>query len=412
MMKTARIATLVLCIALLVLPSLAIPIFRGSQTDAEYRGLAEFPWLFDIDEGVNRDFAGEFEAWLCDHFALRAQAVRANAQLNYALLRTSVNPDVIVGRDGWFYYAESAPDFTGEGALTDDELAEIVENLSAMAEVLADQGARLYIAVIPNKNTLYPDYMPARYPRRQDGGNIVRLRAACADLPMTWIDLLTPLSKAAQSETPVYYHTDTHWNGLGAALSANVLLRAMGREGFDYAQDGEALYAEGDLARLMGLPGDLTETAPVVAADCPLPEADYSLHELEVSGEGEGRLLLFRDSFGTAVGPYLAQAYESAELRWETPLEPWHPCDDALILIAERNLRLYLSEAPMLSPDEDEWDDEDEAFWDEDDAEFWDEDEAYFDDEDDAFWDDEDEEDDYEMLQRMREEMRAEQDGI
>ena len=425
MMKIVRIAALSLCLALLVLPSLAIPIFRPAQSGAEYRVLADPPLLFDEDAGVNPDFAGEFEGWLSDHFAFRDAAVWADAQLNYRLLQTSPNVDVVVGRDGWLYYAESVPDYTGEGRLTDEELADISDNIAAMAEALEERGASLYVAVIPNKNTVYPQFMPSRFAAREDEGNIARLEAACAELPVTWIDLLGPLREAANADPLVYYRTDTHWNRYGACLAADALLRGMGREGIDFAIGDDERYAQGDLARLMGMPGGLPESAPVPSVDIGLPEADYALHALTVPADGDGRLLVFRDSFGTAIGPYLAQSYEETQLRWENPLEVWHECDDALILIAERNIRMYLSEPPILDEDggeyyaeedweEDEWDEEseEEDFGDEDEESEEDDFGDEYSDEEDLEDGEEDDEDDYEMLQRMREEMRSEEDGF
>ena len=228
MMKIARIAALSLCLALLVLPSLAIPIFRPAQNGGEFRSLADPPLLFDEDIGVNPDFASEFESWLSDHFAFREAAIRADAQLNYNLLNTSPNADVIVGRENWLYYADSVPDFTGEGRLSDEELGEITDNIAAMAEALGERGANLFIAIIPNKNTVYPQFMPPRYKMRDDEGNIARLKAACATLPVTWIDLLGPLCDAANAEPLIYYRTDTHWNRYGACLAADVILNAMG----------------------------------------------------------------------------------------------------------------------------------------------------------------------------------------
>ena len=383
-MKGIRIAAIALCITLMVLPSSAIPFFQQHETGAEYRSLAPFPTLVDEDDGLNLDFAGEFEAWLGDHFAFRSAAVRANALANYRLLHTSVNDDVIAGRDGWLYYADTVPDYTGEGRLAEAELDRMVENLGAMSESLAARGARLCIAVIPDKSTIYPQYMPGRYPRRADGGNIPRLRAACAGLSATWIDLVQPLEDAAMSGAPVYYQTDTHWNALGACVAADAILKALGRGGTgDCAVVGQESYDRGDLARLMGAQGSLRESVPVVRAERALPQADYSLHALEVDGNGDGRLLVFRDSFGTAIGPYLAREYARTELRWESPLEAWHRCDDALILIAERNLRLYLMEAPELYADDGDFEDGDDAgdgdFEDGDDAGDWD-----FEDENDA----------------------------
>ena len=408
-MNKARIVAIALCLAIMVLPSAAIPFFRSTQSDAENRMLADDPWLYDSEEGINSDFSRDFEAWLCDHFAFREDFVRANALLNYRLLHTSVNEDVVAGKGDWLYYVESVPDYTGEGRLTEDELTVITDNLRAMGETLEENGAKLYVAIVPNKSSVYPEYMPDRYPHRGDEGNIALLRDACAELPLTWIDLATPLMEAAEQDL-IYCHTDTHWNDLGASLAARVVLEGMGREAADTHVVGSEDFRDGDLARLMGLAGVLEESVPVVVSDAGLSRQDFSQREITAGGDGEGRLLMFRDSFGTAIAPYLCAAYEGAELFWETPFEVWRACDDALILICERNLRAYLLEDPELEPfeesddaglfDEDFEDFEDEDFGDDDfeDDDFEDEDFEDGDFEDDGF--EEDDTEDFAMIGR------------
>ena len=51
-MKATRITTVALCILLLVLPSLAMPIFPSGDDGAENRYLADYPTLADEDGNV------------------------------------------------------------------------------------------------------------------------------------------------------------------------------------------------------------------------------------------------------------------------------------------------------------------------------------------------------------------------
>ena len=62
--------------------------------------------------------------------------------------------------------------------------------MSLLAQGLEEQGAHLYVAIAPNKATIYPDGMPGRYPRYPGAGNIRLLEAVCRDLPLTWVCLL------------------------------------------------------------------------------------------------------------------------------------------------------------------------------------------------------------------------------
>ena len=361
-MKTARVAAIVLCMALLILPSAGMPLWGARQSTAENRVLADAPVLLDGEGALNEGFDEDFEAWLCDHFALRAAAVRANAMMHYRLLHTSSSDQVVAGKGDWLYFTPTVPDYTGEGRLTEDELDAIAANLRAFAEAYEAQGARVYIAVVPNKSSVYPQYMPDRYPRRADGGNLPLLRRACEALPITWIDLATPLMEAAKGDRLVYYRTDTHWNALGAAIAARAVLGATGAQARGYGDAADKAFSDGDLARLMGLGGALSETVPQVAPERALPEADYSQREFMLSGNGEGRLTVFRDSFGIALGPWLADAYGRCEMIWHSPLEAGHAADDVLLLFCERNLREYLLPEPDLEyeapEDEDDYDHE------------------------------------------------------
>ncbi len=347
-MKTARVAAIVLCMTLLILPSAGMPLWGSRQSTAENRVLADAPVLLDEEGALNEAFDEDFEAWLCDRFALRSAAVRANALMHYRLLHTSASDQVVAGKGDWLYFTPTVPDYTGEGRLTEEELDTITDNLRAFAEAYGARGARVYIAIVPDKNSVYPQYMPDRYPHRADGGNLPLLRQACEALPLTWIDLATPLTEAAEGDRLVYYKTDTHWNALGAAIAAQAVLEATGAPACGYAAAEDAGFSDGDLAQLMGLSGALKEIAPQVAPEHPLPEADYSQREFTLPGNGEGRLTVFRDSFGIALGPWLTDAYERCEMIWRAPIEAGHAADDVLLLFCERNLRDYLLTEPDL----------------------------------------------------------------
>ena len=351
-MKTARIAVIVLCMALLVLPSAGMPLFGPRDSGAEYRVPADYPSIADESGRLNEAFSGEFESWLCDHFGFRSAIIHANAWLNYRLLHASANEQVVVGRGDWLFFSPTVPDYTGEGRLTQAELDAIASNLRAFSEAYERRGARVYLAIIPNKSTLYPDFMPGRYPRRTDEGNIPLVRAACAALPLTWIDLSAPLGEAAAGERLIYYKTDTHWNALGAAIAARTILQAMETDARDYGVEGDVSFSDGDLARLMGLSGAIVESVPSVVPDAPLPDANYAGRAFTLSGNGKGRLTVFRDSFGTAIGPWLTDAYGQCEMVWTSPIESGHAADDVLVLICERNIREYLLTEPDLEAEE------------------------------------------------------------
>lgn len=345
-MKGVSFALALVCVLVMALPLAAMP-FLGSSTQMENREDAPPPSLTLADGGLNQQFATDFENWFLDHFGFRDRLVGWNAWINLRLLRTSSNEDVIVGRDGMLFFRETVPDYTGSAPLTPGELAAIRANVRRLALSIRQRGGNLYIAVAPNKNTVYPENMPNRYPWRGDGGNPARLRRALEGTGAIWIELL-PALRDAKKDGQAYCLTDTHWSGLGARRAAGAILGAMGGRALPELQAVGKISHSGDLARMLGLGGSLVEQL-----DRYLPDdrdaPDYGLHDVACEGRGEGRLLMLRDSFGTAIGPFITPAYEGVRLRWENPFQATGEADDVLILIAERNIRLYLgqpAEAP------------------------------------------------------------------
>jgi len=343
MLKRVPLYFALLCLVIMALPFWAMP-FAGETANQELREPADAPQIIRSGS-LNRSFAEEFDEWFSDRFAYRQMLISLNALINVKLLRASPVENVIMGRDGMYFFDETLPDFTDANPLTDDELRLINENITMLAMSVRQRGGRLFIAVAPNKNSLYPENMPPGYIyiARNTRGNIERLERAVSGTGAEWIDLLAPL-QTAKADGQVYYATDTHWNEPGAYAAAKVILAAMGRECPDYP-DGKEIEYSGDLARMMGLAGMLTEQ--VISLTGPGTDGpDYSEHYAEALGSGDGALLMLRDSFGTTIAPFITDVYESAILRWEKPLSALEEADDVLLLIAERNIRFYLLGAP------------------------------------------------------------------
>lgn len=329
----------VLCAILLALPFVAMPFSVGS-TSMENRDAAPAPQLVLEDGQVNGQFAQDCEDFLSDHFALRSQLIALNAWINMRLLHTTPSKDIVLGSDDMLFFTKTLADYEGTEPLSVDELQAIRRNLLSLSLALSQQGSRLVIAVAPNKNSVYPERMPSVYKAREGEGNVDRLREIVQDVGIEWVDLASALA-AAKTDGPVYLSTDTHWNDRGAYIAAQSILSALDLSAPEIAKAEDITYT-GDLARMTGLGDGIIETTQRLTAEGAPEGADYSEHLLTVNAGGEGRLLLLRDSFGTAIAPFLASAYEETELRWETPFDATPEADDVVMLIAERNIRQYL----------------------------------------------------------------------
>ena len=166
---------------------------------------------------------------------------------------------------------------------------------------------------------------------------------------------------ALSSSTEQLYHSrDSHWNNLGALYAW--------REIMDTANRSNDLFDQADYIWEQNWRGDL-EDMIFPAFDIMDQQANFEVdwnYEITSNyhGEddiliktennnGEGKLLLFRDSFGNALLPFFAQSYKEAMFSRAVPydLKNAGEYDTVVIEIVERNLANLIRTAPiMLAP--------------------------------------------------------------
>ena len=151
-----------------------------------------------------------------------------------------------------------------------------------------------------------------------------------------------------------YYRTDSHWNGYGSALAHDQILSAPGR---DSALASEAFTMQphrGDLFEMLYPVSSRTEDGPALAHARSFSYAD-DFHaaddqRIRTSSAASGTLLMFRDSFGNALHPFLAEDFREAIITRQMPypLEQVQEGDTVIIEIVERNLPNILKYSPDL----------------------------------------------------------------
>ena len=250
--------------------------------------------------------------YVADRFALRQHCISLWSWLNEKLLHTSAEEQVILGKEGFLYFSDTLDDYSGV-SLSDDELRQIAERLAALQQEVEAEGKQFVFTVAPNKNSLYPAYMPANIDNRHENSNAVRLIPYLETCGVHYADLFTPLSAEL-----LYYRTDTHWTARGAALGADTLLAALGRgSGYAAHSFGEAGLHKGDLYEMLypTFAGREAEVADLTGLSfVPLNDTNggNAITIRTESDGGQGKLLCWRDSFGIALYPYLADAFETA----------------------------------------------------------------------------------------------------
>ncbi len=329
-------------------PLVGLAVTGGAKAGAN-EVLAVRPSLKNRDGTLNGDFLSGLADYVNDRFYLRQECVTAWARLNAALLRTSVTEDVLLGGDGWLYYAPTLDDYTGAAPMTDRELWCAARTLFLLQEAVERRDGRFLFTVAPNKNSLYDDAMPA-YPRASSPTNAESLAALLADMGVNYVNLFKAFR--GQSET-LYFPTDSHWNGKGAALAADSLLAALGRDGAFFSGPFAAGEHRGDLYEMLCPAGRDLDADQVYAPGFGFTADTANANSITIrtQGGGEGALLMYRDSFGRNLYPFMAQAFSEAVFSRKTDFDPSPMADGGVMIVelVERNLR-YLNTYPPTLP--------------------------------------------------------------
>ncbi len=364
----------VLVFAVLLLPLVGMA-WAPTEESVENRELASWPALFDEESGLNADMLSQMGDYFSDHFAYRVPMIDAGAHLYAGLFGVSTADTVVAGTDGWLYYAGTLNDYQNRAPLREGQLRNIAHNLRMLQDYCEEREAAFLFTVAPDKNSLYGEHMPFYYPGVASD-DMDRLAAALAEAGVNYVDVRAAL---AASDERLYFLRDSHWTEKGALVAHDALAAAGGfatvgiteadlREVDDYTGDLAAMlyplspdpepnwYAEGvndgagDAGTLRsGSKWRFTEGTSVEDSTVATEPAEGAFGE---TAAGNGGLLMFRDSFGNSLIPYLACEFSSATFSKKLPynallVESEQP-STVIVERAQRHVDLFAEQAPLM----------------------------------------------------------------
>ena len=101
--------------------------------------LAFPPSCTEEDGSFNKAVLNDASDYLADHFFLRQELITVDAKLEAGLLGESATDDVVLGKDGWLYYATTLDDYRGQNLMTERELWAAARTLRLMQDYAADK---------------------------------------------------------------------------------------------------------------------------------------------------------------------------------------------------------------------------------------------------------------------------------
>ena len=338
---------LILCL----IPSVGLLCFGPSEAGANEIA-PPAPRLTGADGTVNSDYLSELTDYVGRRFFLRQELITAHNRLVSGVFGTSAEDDVLLGRDGWLFYVSTLDDFTGRAPMSGRDVFAAAHNLALMQEYCAGEGTRFLFTVTPNKSSLYPERMRP-YPIVGTQKNAELLQAALAREGVAYLDLFAAF-RAQPDE--LYFAHDSHWNSRGAALGADCINAALGRES-DYFSDAfsAGVRHDGDLYAMLYPAAEDPERDPVYGGTLSFTHETENARPdsitLDTVSDGDGTLVMYRDSFGNLLYPYLADSFARARFSRQTAydLTAAKDADCLVVELVERNL-VWLTQQRFCMP--------------------------------------------------------------
>ena len=321
-------AVIAVFLALTALPYLVWPAVRPHVDTGNYekRALAVMPvW----GEGTLTEYVGGILDYLEDHRPFHNQLVRVNHAIDYFVFHRDPNGEVLCGKDGWLFYASERDGdpvacYKGRNLFTGEELSRIAENLTASRDRLREEGAEFVLLILPDKERIYPEYMPDYLgdPAPEYGTlQLVRYLRENTDIRVVY-PYEELMAAKENTDALVYLKTDTHWTDVGGYTGAYALCRElsvpMPAPGSPELTVIRKKPETGDLVTMLNL-------GPFIPAESSWRFTGYDDHGMQeekwdfftefiyhCEGADPRKLFVVRDSFGTALSDALGARFDDS----------------------------------------------------------------------------------------------------
>src|SRR5262245_47805003 len=166
-------------------------------------------------------FPLELQAYFDVNFGLRPELIRTISRFKLSLFHVPANRMVILGEDGWLYFAGEQEDDCCRQArpFTQGELAGWRSMLEKRRDWLAERGIPYVVVIAPDKHTVQGEHVPAWIRPTGDASRLTQLvdylhRTSTVSI----VDVRSALLHAKQ-DGDVYFKLDCHWNEQGAFIA-------------------------------------------------------------------------------------------------------------------------------------------------------------------------------------------------
>lgn len=362
---------LLLFVSAVYLPPIVMMISPAKAiSEIEKRILAPFPqWNGDVQSLWK--MPSQLNAYINDHIGFRDILAAGSSFISIQVFRSSPRSALLIGKDGWFYFDKQklSLNFRGMDPLTSSNLIMFLQAMRCKSQWLAERGIRYLLMITPEKQSIYPEYLPDDLQRQKGKTRFDQVQEALTrgyfDIdPRAFLDVRGALL-AEKKRHLVYYRTDTHWNFRGGLVAYEALTKHLTTWFPDIVPKPRDFFQEvvlqnepgGDLVQLVNLHGLLREDRPifqpksVCSRRWHFPISNSNVPSFAMGCRKERlKAVVFRDSYFNFVLPFLSEHFQQIVYIWsgydqtilENVLDTFQPD-----IVIEEYLERYLTSRPV-----------------------------------------------------------------
>ena len=292
--------------------------------NTENRKLATKP---EITFSEITEYPSKYSDYYNDNLPYRSNIKQLWTNINFDLFNESTDDRVVVGKnDGtkdttWLFYnnkidGDPISYVRNEKVYTENELKDFKNNILENISEFKKKGIELFYLVIPNKSTVYSEFLPDSISILNNENRSTQLNKYLLNNGIRNYLYIYDALEEASKKHETYLRQDTHWNNYGAFIGTKELVKMIENKDFFeniIIKDNGLENHVGDLIDFAGLKKDFKSANIVIDIDNSNIETKTEgkyVHTYNSVAKIDKVILFVGDSFREAIIPYLSSIYK------------------------------------------------------------------------------------------------------
>ena len=304
---------------------------KRAESELERRPLAQFP-DFSFSSLVKNEWTAKYGEYTKDQVIVRDSWLKAQSLCESLLFQKEEIGGAMIGKNDAL--------FTKMFALTPTEEKLLQKNTTLVQQFIEKFPGQVTFLLAPSSSVINAEELPANTPMLDENARLDTIFSTVGEANS--LDLREPFT-AAKDDVQLYYDTDHHWTSYGAYLAYQQFCQMRGLTPMEVSESdyttvpgfygttySKALYwkSKPDTIAYRDLPNAMTvwNVSPTFELTENFTATMYDKSKLEtgdkyamflygnngystIEGDGEGSILVVKDSYANSFIPYLTANY-------------------------------------------------------------------------------------------------------